>query len=212
MRDLDETDLEILRLLMEDARRPWADIAEAVDLSPPAVSDRVDRLREAGVIRGFTLDIDRSTLRDSVPVLLRVTPAPGAFDDLREAFRDADAIEHVFVTAERDLLCHARVVDGDVPAWLPTVVDDAAVDDYAVTLLTDSEWTPTVDGTGFALTCAECGNTVTSEGTTAEIGGEVHQFCCPSCEREFRSRYERFDAGAEAEAETGSDADTGSPD
>jgi Lrp/AsnC family leucine-responsive transcriptional regulator len=201
MRDLDETDLEILGLLMADARRPWADIAEAVDLSPPAVSDRVDRLRETGVIRGFTLDVDRSKLRDGVPVLLRVTPAPGAFDDLRRAFRDAEAVEHVFLTAERDVVCHARVVDGDVPAWLPTAVDEAAVDDYTVRLLTGSEWTPTVDGTGFALTCVECGNTVTSEGTTAEIGDEVHQFCCSSCEGEFRSRYDRFDANADADLE-----------
>jgi len=202
MRDLDETDLEILRLLMEDARRPWADIAEAVDLSPPAVSDRVDRLQETGVIRGFTLDVDRSKLRDGVPVLLHVDPASGAFDDVLGAFRDADAVEHVFPTAERDLVCCARVVDGDVPAWLPTVVDDpgAAVDDYDVTLLTGGEWTPTIDGIGFALTCAECGNTVTSEGTVAELGGEVHQFCCPSCESRFRSRYDRFEAEAGTES------------
>ncbi|WP_338738518.1 AsnC family transcriptional regulator [Haloplanus salilacus] len=205
MRDLDETDLEILGLLMEDARRPWADIADAVDLSPPAVSDRVDRLRETGVIRGFTLDVDRSKLRDGVPVLVRVDPTSGVFDDVRGAFRDADAVEHVFSTAERDLVCHARVVDGDVPAWLPTVVDEpgAAIDDYTVTLLTGGEWTPTVDGVGFALTCAQCGNTVTSEGTSADIGGDVYQFCCPSCEREFRSRYDRFDAEAESGTGTG---------
>ena len=195
MRDLDETDLEILRLLMADARRPWADIAEAVDLSPPAVSDRVDRLEEAGVIRRFTLDIDRSQLRDGVPVLLRIVPASESFDDIRESLRDADAVEHVFPTAERDLVCYARIVDGNVPSWLQTVVEDG-IDDYDVTLLTGGEWTPTVDGTGFALTCAECGNTVTSEGTTAEIGGEIHQFCCPSCESQFRSRHDRFDADA----------------
>jgi DNA-binding Lrp family transcriptional regulator len=46
MRDLDETDLEILQLLLSDARRPYSDIAETVGLSAPAVSDRVSRLRE----------------------------------------------------------------------------------------------------------------------------------------------------------------------
>jgi len=45
MRDLDDTDLEILSLLAEDARRPFSEIGERVGLSGPAVSDRVTRLR-----------------------------------------------------------------------------------------------------------------------------------------------------------------------
>ena len=45
MRELDETDVQILSLLAEDARRPYSDIGETVGLSGPAVSDRVTRLR-----------------------------------------------------------------------------------------------------------------------------------------------------------------------
>ena len=200
MRDLDETDLEILQSLMGDARKPWAEIAETVDLSPPAVSDRVDRLQEMGVIRRFTVDIDRSNLREGVPVLVRIETPAAAVDDARASLRDAEAVEHLFTTAERDLLCYARIPDGNVPRWLDATLAADAVDDYTVTLLTDGEWTPSVGGTGFALSCAECGNTVTSEGTTARIGGELHQFCCPSCERRFEERYERFDEGADDSA------------
>ncbi|MFD1633792.1 winged helix-turn-helix transcriptional regulator [Haloplanus ruber] len=193
MRDLDETDLEILQSLMDDARTPWAEIAETVDLSPPAVSDRVDRLQETGVIRRFTVDVDRSKLREGVPVLVRIEMPAAAVDDTRATLREAEAVEHLFTTAERDLICYARVPDGNVPRWLDATLTEGTVDDYTVTLLTDGEWTPTVGGTGFALSCAECGNTVTSEGTTARIGGDRHQFCCPSCERRFAERYERFD-------------------
>ncbi|MFP4626868.1 MAG: AsnC family transcriptional regulator [Natronomonas sp.] len=34
MRDLDDIDRELLRLLLEDARRPFSDLAERVDLFP----------------------------------------------------------------------------------------------------------------------------------------------------------------------------------
>jgi DNA-binding Lrp family transcriptional regulator len=197
MRDLDETDLEILRILVRDARRPWAEIADVVDLSPPAVADRVERLQEAGIVRRFTLDLDRSLLRGGVPVLVTVAPAAGAADELGAAAREAEAIEHVFETAEGDLIWYARVPRGDVPTWIADVADPSAVADYEVTLLTGGEWTPTVGGTELARTCAECGNTVTSEGTTATVGGERHHFCCPSCESRFRDRYERFDAGVD---------------
>ncbi|MFB6150857.1 MAG: AsnC family transcriptional regulator [Haloarculaceae archaeon] len=196
MRDLDETDLEILQLLMSDARRPWAEIAEAVDLSPPAVSDRVDRLEEAGVVRRFTLDVDRSKLREGVPVLLELSVQPEAFESVRETVRSSEAVEHVFATAERDLVCNVRVPGGDVPAWIAETVDESAVEDYEVTLLTGAEWTPTLGGADFALDCVECGNTVTSEGVTARIGGDLKQFCCPSCKARFEEQYERLEEGA----------------
>jgi Lrp/AsnC family leucine-responsive transcriptional regulator len=195
MRAPDETDLEILELLMSDARRPWSEIAEVVDLSPPAVSDRVARLQEMGVIRRFTLDIDRSQLSEGVPVLLTVAVTADGLEPVREALLDAEAAEYVFTTAENDILCYARVAAGDVPAWLSETLDVANVDDYEVTLLTGVEWTPSIGGTEFALTCAECGNTVTSEGVAARIGDDLYQFCCPSCEARFEAQYERLEDG-----------------
>ncbi|GAA0466798.1 AsnC family transcriptional regulator [Halococcus morrhuae DSM 1307] len=193
MRDLDETDLEILELLMSDARRPWSDIAEIVDLTPPAVSDRVARLQEMGIIRRFTLDVDRSQLREGVPVLLTVTVHADRFEPVRETLLDAEAVEYAFTTAENDLLCYARVPGGDVPAWLSETLNKESVDDYDVTLLTGAEWTPSIGGTEFALTCAECGNTVTSEGVASRIGGDLYQFCCPSCETSFEEQYDRLE-------------------
>jgi Lrp/AsnC family leucine-responsive transcriptional regulator len=196
MREPDETDLEILELLMSDARRPWSEIAEIVDLSPPAVSDRVARLQEMGIIRRFTVDIDRSQLREGIPVLLTLSVAATMLEDAHEALLEADAVEYVFTTAENELLCYARIGDGDVWAWLAGALDTTSVDDYEVTLLTDVEWTPSIGGTEFALTCAECGNTVTSEGVATRIGGDLYQFCCPSCEARFETQYEQLDEGA----------------
>lgn len=51
MSKLDQKDIEILQLLQEDARRPYSEIANKVDLSPPTISDRVERLKEHGVVK-----------------------------------------------------------------------------------------------------------------------------------------------------------------
>ncbi len=59
---LDATDYEIIALLREDARRTFSDIATQVSLSTAAVKRRVDRLREKGVITGFTVQIDHAKL------------------------------------------------------------------------------------------------------------------------------------------------------
>lgn len=180
----------MMKLLMSNARRPWIEIAEIVDLSPPAVSDRVARLQERGIVLRFMLDIDRSQLGEGVTVLLTIAVKIDGFEPVREALLDAEAVEYVFTTAEGDLLCYARIAGGDIPAWLSETLDVTNVDDYEVTLLTDAEWTPSIGGTEFALSCAECSNTVTSGGSAARIGGELYQFCCSSCEARFETQYE----------------------
>lgn len=193
MHDLDETDLEILGLLDEDGRRPFSEIASAVGLSGPAVSDRVDRLQEAGVIRGFTIHLDRSQLRAGTPVFVRAEPAHDAFETVRQIAIDEDAIEHVFATADGEVWFSARAETGRVRPWLNGLLADHTVD-YDVTLLDAVEWTPSVTGMEFALTCVECGNTVDAEGESVRIDGNVYHFCCPSCRARFEERYERFEA------------------
>ncbi|NKE37938.1 AsnC family transcriptional regulator [Natronococcus sp. JC468] len=195
MRDLDETDMAILRLLGEDARRPFSDIAEEVGLSGPAVSDRVQRLREAGVIKRFTVDVDRSQLRAGVPVFVQVSGVTGAVDELEARIGDADAVEHVFVTADGELWFYARAQLRNVRRWLDRLVGDVDGVEYAVTLIDDVEWRPSLDGAEFALTCAECGNTVDSEGESATVDGDLYHFCCPSCRSRFEERYDRLEEG-----------------
>ncbi|AGB30063.1 regulatory protein MarR [Natrinema pellirubrum DSM 15624] len=196
MRDLDETDMEILRLLGENARRPFSEIADEVDLSGPAVSDRVDRLEEAGIINRFTIDVDQSQLRAGVPVFVQVTAPPGTVEDCRTAAAEADAVEHVFVTADGGVWFYARAQVQRVREWLEGLLPDAAGIAYDVTLMDDAEWTPSLDGTQFALTCAECGNTVDSEGESSRIDGDVYHFCCSSCQGRFEDRYDRLEEGA----------------
>ena len=207
MRDLDETDLEILQLLLSNARRPYSDIADAVGLSAPAVSDRVERLRETGVINRFTLEVDRSQLRGGVPVLITLDIGDASVTSIREHLLDEGAVEHAFTTAEADLILYARVPDNDIAGWLSDTLEDGevddgmdtdgAIDDVEVTLLAGADWSPDLGGTEFALSCAQCGNTVDSEGTATRVDGELYQFCCPSCESRFVEKYERLREGTE---------------
>jgi DNA-binding Lrp family transcriptional regulator len=194
MREFDETDVAILRYLAEDARRPFSDIGDAVGLSGPAVSDRVTRLREAGVVNRFTVDVNRSQLHAGVPVFVQVRGAADV-DALRDWVGEADAVEHVFVTADGEVWFYARAQVENVRQWVDGLLGDADAD-FSVTLMDDVSWHPSLDGAEFALTCAECGNTVDSEGSSTRIDDQVYHFCCPSCQGRFEDRYERLEADA----------------
>jgi DNA-binding Lrp family transcriptional regulator len=196
MRNLDETDLEILSLLAENARRPFSDIGEEVGLSGPAVSDRVKRLQEADIINNFTIDVNRAQLRAGVPVFIQTEIKSASLETARKRVRESDGVEHVFTTSEGGLWFYARVEAQNVRQWIDGLFDEIDVMSYSVTLVDEIEWTPSVDGVEFALTCAECNNTVDNEGETTRIDGEIYHFCCPSCLARFEERYQRLEEGA----------------
>ena len=196
MRGLDDTDREILELLLADARRPFSDIADRVGLSAPAVSDRVDRLQEMGVVRGFTVDVDRSLLRGGVPVLVDIDARPGRATAIRDAVAAADPVEHVFRTADERVTVTATLPDAEVSALLEEHIDLDDIAEYDVRVLTDDAWTPSLGAAEFAPECAECGNSVDSEGERATLDGETYFFCCGSCEASFVEQYESLKEGA----------------
>jgi DNA-binding Lrp family transcriptional regulator len=55
---LDETDVEILKFLVQDARISQRALAREIGMSPPAIADRIARLEAEGVIQGYRASID----------------------------------------------------------------------------------------------------------------------------------------------------------
>ncbi|MBS7608633.1 MAG: Lrp/AsnC family transcriptional regulator [Candidatus Bathyarchaeia archaeon] len=55
---MDEVDQKILKLLQEDARLPFLEIAKKLKLSESTIRKRIQALKERGVIKRFTIEID----------------------------------------------------------------------------------------------------------------------------------------------------------
>ncbi len=114
---LDELDTAILRELQTDARRTNRDIAAAVGVSPTTALDRTRALRERGVIRGATLDVDLPAIGRPVQALIAVRIRPPSRRNI-EGFRNwvaalPDTLG-VFVTSgNEDFLVHVAVPDND---------------------------------------------------------------------------------------------------
>ncbi len=183
--ELDETDSEILRILTQDGRTPYTEIAEEVGMSPPSVIDRVDRLREIGVIEGFGARLDRSVLGGS-RLLVRFVTDPGTVEEaVREASED-DRVETAFGSADGTVTLVANAKPEEAAEL--TARFDAR--DHAVEVVVEEVHEPTVAAPTFAPDCVECGNTVDEEGVSARVAGDVYHFCCTSCAAAFEKRYE----------------------
>ena len=75
--EIDDVDRRILAILSKDARISLKELAAHVGLSSPSVSERMRRLEERGVIRGFTVDIDPVALGYTLQAIVRIRPLPG---------------------------------------------------------------------------------------------------------------------------------------
>lgn len=84
----DGVNLRILSELKEDPRLTMTELGRRVGLSSPAVTERVRRLEEAGVIRGYVLDINPSALGLPFTAYIRVRPNPGQLTKVAELARD----------------------------------------------------------------------------------------------------------------------------
>lgn len=74
---LDDIDRHILALLQSDGRMPVKTLAAHVGLSSPAASERLRRLEERGVVRGFTLCVEPRALGYPMQAMVRIRPLPG---------------------------------------------------------------------------------------------------------------------------------------
>ena len=78
---MDDVDSEILKRLRDDGRISWRDLGAAVGLSANAASDRVRRLRQTGVITGFTALVDPGAGGRKLEALVGATVASDTDSD-----------------------------------------------------------------------------------------------------------------------------------
>lgn len=70
---LDDIDVKLLEILQTSGRTRRNDLAQAVDLSIPSVSDRLKKLEENGIITGYTAFIDPKKVGKDITAFITVT-------------------------------------------------------------------------------------------------------------------------------------------
>lgn len=111
--NLDDTDRRIIALLQNDARMTNAAIGAKVGLTAPSVFERIRKLEQRGVIRGYSAVVDPIALGKVMTAFIRLTAA----DDEKyttgvEALRDdPDVLECYHVAGEDCFIVKTRVAD-----------------------------------------------------------------------------------------------------
>ena len=130
---MDQIDRRILRVLQEDGRITNQALAQRCGLSSAACFERVKRLRESGVIKGYAALLDPAKLDRALMIFIEVL-LDRTTDDVFTAFADhvrrlPDVLECHMVAGGFDYLLKVRVADmaayrgflGDILTSIPGV-------------------------------------------------------------------------------------------
>ena len=110
LKRIDHIDATILHLLQEQGRIKRKDIAQRVNLSVPAVSDRLRKLEERGIITGYHASVDAKQLDYDVMAFIRVSvDTSSRYEPLMNYLGECDEIIEVHsITGEGSHILKAR--------------------------------------------------------------------------------------------------------
>lgn len=90
--EIDEVDGQLLQILHQDARSSIADLARALNMSAPSVSERLRRLKESGVIEAMTIEVDPKLLGYALSFYVRIRPLPGQLSRVVAVIQEIEEI------------------------------------------------------------------------------------------------------------------------
>jgi Lrp/AsnC family leucine-responsive transcriptional regulator len=121
---VEDQDRRIVELLRQDGRMSYTDLGKAMGMSTSAVHQRVRRLEERGVIKGYAAVVDYSALDVPLTAFISITPLdPAAPDDIPERLHDLPEIEACHsVAGDENYILKTRVrTPGDLEDLLARV-------------------------------------------------------------------------------------------
>ena len=108
---MEEIDRKILRLMVADGRMSYTDLGKATGLSTSAAHQRVRRLEQRGIIKGYRAIVDEDALGLPLTAFISVKPFdPAAPDDVPERLADLTEVESCHsVAGEENYILKVRV-------------------------------------------------------------------------------------------------------
>ena len=106
---LDETDQQIINLLIKNARMSYSDIGEAVGLSRVAVKARISALEDRGIIEEYTTIINPQKISGAISCYFELEMEPGRFAEVVDILNQNDLVTQIYQVSGRSKL-HVHAV------------------------------------------------------------------------------------------------------
>ncbi|WP_309492377.1 Lrp/AsnC family transcriptional regulator [Candidatus Hecatella orcuttiae] len=108
--EIDDLDKKIIRMLQEDSRKPFVEIAKELGVSDPTVHARVKKLQETGVIEKFTTVLAPTRVEKAVAAFIEINVKPNTIEEVVKSLESMDEVLEIHEThGEYDIIAKVRV-------------------------------------------------------------------------------------------------------
>lgn len=196
---LDKVDVEILKILQNDGRASFRDIAKKVGVTTPTVSSKVSMYEQMGIIKGFGAYLDTDALGE-ISIILSIKCKPSDVPKLAEKLKALEDVREVYLMGGSWV--HAKVTLVDTTHLNEFISDLTKVEeilDYDYKAIVDTvkeEPRPVLsEGVNAVLTCFYCRKPMHDKPVKMKLDGKDHFLCCDTCAREYKKKYEKLKKG-----------------
>lgn len=112
--EIDELDRKILGKLQEDGRMSFREIAKQIDSTAVTVINRVDKMKEKGIVRGYTVDIDYRKIGYHIVAAIELIVKGEHLKEIEDRLFEHPNVTAVYeITGDTDILLVAKFKDRD---------------------------------------------------------------------------------------------------
>lgn len=190
---LDKLDADIVRLLQEDARLSFRELAARLGSTTPTVSARVKALEDICLIQGYRAQVDATVLGGSSHVVI-ATVQPQTTAQAMATLQAMQGVQRVNLLAGARFVMHVTLRP---PALSLSHLHEAMA---AVPGLVSYEASQVIAGhqanglqdlpENVDVACHQCQGPIHGEPVKGKFGNRSHVFCCRQCLGTFRERFE----------------------
>jgi DNA-binding Lrp family transcriptional regulator len=182
-------DYRILSLLRGDSRTSLKELAEAAGVSIPTARSRILKLKNTGVIKQLTVNVDLRTVTNCVTAFITLKTKLPNVKAAVEKLKGLDEVSEAYVTTgQHDIILKVHAPNMEVLDQLVTkrlcVIDGIETASSSFVIETVKSFVGPVlrPGFGFKIRCDGCGDDIQNgEGLVRTIDGQELFFCDESC-------------------------------
>jgi len=199
--NLDNTDVNILKVLLENGRLSFRQIAERIKVSVPTVSSKVGNLEDMGVIKGYTANIDTEKL-GGISVIITIKTKPADLRKVSDRFHTNDKVRQMYTLSNGKLqLVCTFSSQSMINEFITSLADVHEIMEYDIANIVQvvKEGPRAVVGeeSSVVLTCSYCRKEMRDDPLKIKAGDKDYYVCCPVCQKGFEQKYNTIKAEAE---------------
>jgi DNA-binding Lrp family transcriptional regulator len=195
---LDNTDIAIIKALIEDGRKSFRQIAREIKASTPTVEARFSRLKGLGIIKNIQPIFDIEKIDGQMSALVFVKTNLSQSTEIANKLSSIPQVRGVYkMTGEHNIIIkvimthHPEYLEEFIKSKIANIegIKSASYQMITKTIKDDQSMPVMKEGVFLKIKCDYCDNDIFKDGKLMRVGQYERYFCCNSCLTLYKQKY-----------------------